>query len=191
MVHESCMLYKKHDRPWQRGQSWLGGTFRLADGSPNQRHIRALDIQTGETVWNYAQTGDSTTYSGVLSTAGGLVFFGEDSGAFAALDAETGDPLWHFQANQDWKALLHDVHGRRQAIRGDSVRAGILGVFTAGRANIPGRALTVAPPGARPLAADRIAFPDEVIKVSYAGLSSLTGPVSRLMKVLLTFVLTA
>ena len=115
MVHESCMLYAKHDRPWERGKSWLGGTFRLADGSPNQRHIRALDIQTGETVWNYAQTGDSTTYSGVLSTSGGLVFFGEDSGAFAALDAETGEPVWHFQANQDWKAspMTYMVGGRQ------------------------------------------------------------------------------
>ena len=28
----------------------------------------------------------------------------EDSGAFAALDARSGTPLWHFQANQDWKA---------------------------------------------------------------------------------------
>ena len=115
MVHESCMLYIKGDTPWQRGQSWLGGTFRLADGSPNQRHIRALDIQTGKAVWNYPQTGDSTTYSGVLSTAGGLVFFGEDSGAFAALDAETGEPLWHFQANQDWKAspMTFMVGGRQ------------------------------------------------------------------------------
>ena len=115
MVHESCMRYAKHDRPWERGKSWLGGTFRLADGSPNQRHIRALDIRTGETVWNYAQTGDSTTYSGVLSTSGGLVFFGEDSGAFAALDAETGEPVWHFQANQDWKAspMTYMVGGRQ------------------------------------------------------------------------------
>lgn len=115
MVHESCMLYTKHDRPWQRGQAWLGGTFRLADGSPNQRHIRALDIQTGTTVWNYAQTGNSTTYSGVLSTAGGLVFFGEDSGAFAALDADTGRLLWHFQANQDWKAspMTYMVGGKQ------------------------------------------------------------------------------
>ncbi len=115
MVHESCMLYTKHDRPWERGKSWLGGTFRLSDGSPNQRHIRALDIQTGKIVWNYPQTGDSTTYSGVLSTAGGLVFFGEDSGAFAALDAESGAPLWHFQANQDWKAspMTYLVGGRQ------------------------------------------------------------------------------
>lgn len=115
MVHEACMLYIKEDVPWQRGKSWLGGTFRLADGSPNQRHIRALDIQTGRTVWNYAQTGRSTTYSGVLSTEGGLVFFGEDSGAFAAVDAESGQPLWHFQASQDWKAspMTYMVGGRQ------------------------------------------------------------------------------
>lgn len=115
MVHESCMLYIKEDVPWKRGRAWLGGTFRLAEGSPDQRHIRALDIQTGNTVWNYAQTGPSTTYSGVLSTEGGLVFFGEDSGAFAALDASTGRPLWHFQANQDWKAspMTYMVGGRQ------------------------------------------------------------------------------
>jgi len=39
-----------------------------------------------------------------LSTAGGLVFFGEDSGAFTALDASTGKLLWYFQTNQLWKA---------------------------------------------------------------------------------------
>ena len=115
MVHESCMVYTKDDRGWERGKSWLGGTFRLTDESPNQRHIRALDIQTGQTVWNYPQTGNSTTYSGVLSTAGGLVFFGEDSGAFAALDATTGASVWHFQANQEWKAspMTYMVGGKQ------------------------------------------------------------------------------
>lgn len=115
MVHESCMVYTKDDRGWERGKSWLGGTFRLTDESPNQRHIRGLDIQTGQTVWNYPQTGNSTTYSGVLSTSGGLVFFGEDSGAFAALDATTGAPVWHFQANQEWKAspMTYMVGGRQ------------------------------------------------------------------------------
>ena len=45
----------------------------------------------------------------------GLVFFGEDSGSFAALDSETGEPLWHFQANQDWKAspMTFMVGGRQ------------------------------------------------------------------------------
>ena len=109
------MTYTKNDQDWQRGRSWLGGTARLADDSPNQKFIRALDIETGRTVWSYAQTGKAQTYSGVLSTDGDLVFFGEDSGAFAALDAVSGIPLWHFQANQDWKAspMTYMVGGRQ------------------------------------------------------------------------------
>ena len=115
LAHESCMAYTSNDDEWQRGRSWLGGTVRLAEGSPNQKFIRAIDIQTGDVVWSYAQTGKAQTYSGVLSTDGDLVFFGEDSGAFAALDAETGEPLWHFQANQDWKAspMTYMVGGRQ------------------------------------------------------------------------------
>ncbi len=115
LAHESCMTYTKNDQEWQRGRSWLGGTVRLAEGSPNRKFIRAVDVQTGRTVWSYAQTGQAQTYSGVLSTAGDLVFFGEDSGAFAALDAHSGEPLWHFQANQDWKAspMTYMVGGRQ------------------------------------------------------------------------------
>ena len=35
--------------------------------------------------------------------------------AFAALDAETGEPLWHVQVNQDWKAspMTYMVGGRQ------------------------------------------------------------------------------
>ena len=115
LAHESCMTYTKNDRDWERGRSWLGGTARLSEDSPNQKFIRAIDIQTGAIAWSYPQTGKAQTYSGVLSTDGNLVFFGEDSGAFAALDAETGDPLWHFQANQDWKAspMTYMVGGRQ------------------------------------------------------------------------------
>src|SRR5262249_44349245 len=34
----------------------------------------------------------------------GLVFFGENSGAFVAADAANGKVLWQFQTNQTWKA---------------------------------------------------------------------------------------
>ena len=115
LVHESCNEYKKADRPWEQGKGWLGGTFKLSTEHENRKYIRALDLQTGKLAWQYAQTGKVQTYSGVLSTAGGLVFFGEDSGAFAALDAETGKPVWHFQANQDWKAspMTYMVGGKQ------------------------------------------------------------------------------
>jgi alcohol dehydrogenase (cytochrome c) len=117
LVHESCNIYSKEPehQPWQRGRGYMGGSFRLAPNTANQKFIRALDIQTGKTVWDYPQTGTRQTYSGVLSTAGGLVFFGEDSGAIAALDAATGRLLWHLQLNQDWKAspMTYMVGGKQ------------------------------------------------------------------------------
>ena len=32
------------------------------------------------------------------------MFYGDDSGALAAVDATTGEPLWDFQLNALWKA---------------------------------------------------------------------------------------
>jgi outer membrane protein assembly factor BamB len=55
--------------------------------------IRALVATTGEKKWEYKMIGDSWT--GVLATAGGLVFSADAAGNFFALDANTGAPLWH------------------------------------------------------------------------------------------------
>jgi alcohol dehydrogenase (cytochrome c) len=55
--------------------------------------IRALDPRTGEKKWDFKMV--SYTESGVLSTAGDLVFGGGVEGNFVALDARTGDLLWH------------------------------------------------------------------------------------------------
>jgi alcohol dehydrogenase (cytochrome c) len=50
-----------------------------------------------------------------LSTAGGLTFFGETSGGFAAVDARSGRYLWHFDSNQPWKAspMTYAIDGRQ------------------------------------------------------------------------------
>jgi alcohol dehydrogenase (cytochrome c) len=37
-----------------------------------------------------------------MTTAGGLVFFGDDAQSFEAVDARTGKPLWHFNTGQDF-----------------------------------------------------------------------------------------
>jgi len=57
--------------------------------------VRALDAKTGAKVWDFRLP--SPSWSGVLSTAGGLVFSGSNEGNFYALDAKTGAPLWQFQ----------------------------------------------------------------------------------------------
>jgi alcohol dehydrogenase (cytochrome c) len=54
--------------------------------------IRALDPKTVEQKWEYRMV--NFTESGVLSTAGDLVFAGGMEGNFVALDAKSGERLW-------------------------------------------------------------------------------------------------
>lgn len=108
MTVEDCTIYRK---------SQNGGYGRVDDpADPAMKYLRAFDIETGKIAWEKPLIGPAeANYSGVLSTAGGLVFFGETSGGFAAVDAKTGDYLWHFEANQPWKAspMTYTVAGRQ------------------------------------------------------------------------------
>ena len=67
-------------------------------------HVRALDVATGKLVWDYPQIGSKRYGAGLLSTAGGLLFTGDDQGGFTALDARTGKALWHFNTGQQISA---------------------------------------------------------------------------------------
>jgi len=51
----------------------------------------------------------------VLSTAGGLLFYGETGGRFAAVDATTGKTLSTFKASEPWKGspMTYMVNGRQ------------------------------------------------------------------------------
>jgi PQQ-dependent dehydrogenase (methanol/ethanol family) len=71
-----------------------------------QRFLRALNIETGAIVWEIPQPGaaKAKTWSGVLATAGGLVFYGKPNGGFDAVDERTGKTLWHFPTNVAMKA---------------------------------------------------------------------------------------
>ena len=64
-----------------------------------QKVLRAIDIRTGAIAWELPQTGPASSWGGTLTTASGLVFFGEDSGALMAVEASSGKPLWQFQTN--------------------------------------------------------------------------------------------
>lgn len=66
---------------------------------PGQMVLRALDIETGKRVWEVPQMGPADSWGGVLSTAGGVLFYCEDSGVFAAVDAKTGKEAWSIQVN--------------------------------------------------------------------------------------------
>jgi alcohol dehydrogenase (cytochrome c) len=102
---ERCNLFSKNHGEWQAGKGYTGGIARPAPGETFEKVLRAIDIQTGEIAWEVPQSsGPVTASAGVLSTATGLVFFGENSGAFMAADATTGAILWQFPTNHVWKA---------------------------------------------------------------------------------------
>jgi alcohol dehydrogenase (cytochrome c) len=71
-----------------------------------QRFLRAINIETGEIAWEIPQPGPARakTWSGVLATAGRLVFYGQPNGGFAAVDQRDGKALWRFPTNVFMKA---------------------------------------------------------------------------------------
>jgi alcohol dehydrogenase (cytochrome c) len=106
-VSDSCALYTSHDDPLgATGNRWFGrGTpsekarealAELLKGYKTGSYIRAMDPVTGKKVWDMpAPVGRS----GVLSTAGGLLFLG-GGGGLLVIDAKTGKPLWNVNLAQ-------------------------------------------------------------------------------------------
>jgi alcohol dehydrogenase (cytochrome c) len=58
-------------------------------------HLNAIDPMTGKSKW--AIPFKSPNWAGTLVTAGGLVFTGELTGEFIAVDSDSGKILWQFQ----------------------------------------------------------------------------------------------
>lgn len=100
---ESCNVFTVRHREWELGRLYMGGSSRAAANEAAQKFLRAINIETGDVAWELPHTPMKSSFGGVLSTAAGLVFFGESSGAFVAADATSGKVLWQFQANQGWR----------------------------------------------------------------------------------------
>ncbi len=85
-----------------------------------QRYLRALNIETGEIVWEIPQPGAARakTWTGVLATAGGVLFYGKPNGGFDAVDQKTGATLWHFPTNVRMKAppITFSVAGNQYVV---------------------------------------------------------------------------
>jgi len=102
---ERCNNFSARRGEWQAGKGYMGGSARPAPGESFEKFLRAINIQTGEVAFDVPQvTTPQTASAGVMSTASGLVFYGENSGSFMAVDAANGKILWQFPTNQVWKA---------------------------------------------------------------------------------------
>ena len=69
----------------------LAARFQLAPGTDQLGTVRAISVETGETIWLHEQRAGTMS---LVATGGGLVFGGDVNGRFRALDQETGEVLW-------------------------------------------------------------------------------------------------
>ena len=94
-VREMGSYYYKGEAEYKPGTFFGGGGERALDGDEAWGAIRALNPINGKMIWEFRLK--SPPWSGILSTAGGLVFGGSNEGNVYALDARDGKPLWDFQ----------------------------------------------------------------------------------------------
>ena len=103
-AEESCNVYSKNGEWWKAGQSFYGGDTKRAPGVKSEKFLKAIDVLTGKLVWETPGTGDGILASGLMATAGGLLFYGEGGGGFVAADAVNGKVVWRFNTGQKWRA---------------------------------------------------------------------------------------
>lgn len=92
-VYDFAMDLQAKKMEWKRGEWYLGA--KVLNFNAGAGHVKAFDAATGKLVWSKSMSYPAT--GGMLSTGGGLVFFGDPEGYFNAVNDETGEALWQFQ----------------------------------------------------------------------------------------------
>ena len=92
-ARETCMVYRAQPPPadYKGGDRTMGGQAQFIPGTGA---LRAIDPATGEMKWELKQP--TPSWAGVLATAGGVVFSGDNEGDFIAVDAKTGKELYRY-----------------------------------------------------------------------------------------------
>jgi len=95
-ARDQCDIFSTAPQPYEAGHAFYGSAyFPSEEARPYLGFLKAIDPATGEIKQAFQHS--TPTWSGVLSTAGGLVFSGDAEGNFIAFDAKSLKPLWHFQ----------------------------------------------------------------------------------------------
>jgi alcohol dehydrogenase (cytochrome c) len=95
-AREVCATYIAAEPPqgYKPGDRTMGGNQRPGP-ERGTGALRAIDPTTLEIKWELKH--EAPSWAGVLSTAGGLVFSGDNDGKVFALDARSGKLLWQYQ----------------------------------------------------------------------------------------------
>jgi alcohol dehydrogenase (cytochrome c) len=94
MARETCAIYTPRKEEPVPGRSFMsGGMEKLPE--PDYSALRAIDPKTGAIRWEHKFT--QSSLAGVMSTASGVVFTGDQDGYFNAFESRTGKLLWRYR----------------------------------------------------------------------------------------------
>ena len=112
---EACSVYSTGEQKFKEGETYYSTGVRHAPGQHGQKILLAYELDTGTFRWQYPQAAGRGSAAGTMSTASGLVFFGDTAETFEAVDAKTGRPLWHFNTGQFLHAspMTYAVNGKQ------------------------------------------------------------------------------
>jgi alcohol dehydrogenase (cytochrome c) len=120
--------YKAVPAEYKAGEWYVG--MDLSDlwewGDGPRGHLEAIDPMTGKSKWKVPS--DIPRFSGVLSTAGGVVFTGRLTGEFEAFDASSGKKLWQFKTGSGIEG--QPVTWQQGGVQYVAVTSGIGGVYS-------------------------------------------------------------
>jgi len=117
MALEQCQTYFSAPVPekFKEGETFYSTGVKRIPGEISKKILLAYDVATGALAWRYPQVGRGHSSGGTMTTASGLVFFGDDAQSFEAVNANDGRPLWHFNMGQDISAspMSYAVQGKQ------------------------------------------------------------------------------
>jgi alcohol dehydrogenase (cytochrome c) len=120
--------YKAVPAEYKAGEWYLGMDLTLGWAWPEgpRGHLSAIDPLTGKSKWEAPS--DIPRFSGVLSTAGGVVFSGQLTGEFEAFDSDTGAKLWSFKTGSGIEGM--PITWEQDGEQYVAVSTGIGGVYS-------------------------------------------------------------
>jgi len=112
---DDCSIFKTETQEFEEGKTYYStGAAHMPDENA-RKFLMAYDPVKNDFVWIQPQAGTGRSAGGVMSTASGIVAYGDDSEEFEVIDARTGDPLYHFNMGQPAHAspMSYAVNGRQ------------------------------------------------------------------------------
>ena len=106
-------LSRQDEDIYEEGSMYIGSIMVPVSNAPQRGTVTALDVKTNKIAWQVDW--DAVAYSGILATAGDIVFVGHNDGRLIAYDASNGKEVWSYMtdAGVNAPAITYEIDGEQ------------------------------------------------------------------------------